>query len=125
MGMVGKNLKKESLEVGKEQGALTSQIEETLGGMRIIKAFNAELKISERFFKQTNKIRKTAIKVIRRQFLAHPMSEFLGTTIIAIVICYGGYLILNSNGTFEASVFIYYILTCYTEIRNFDEENRK
>ena len=124
MGMVGKNLKKESLEVGKEQGALTSQIEETLGGMRIIKAFNAELKISERFFKQTNKIRKTAIKVIRRQFLAHPMSEFLGTSIIAIVICYGGYLILNSNGTFEASVFIYYILIFYSLINPIKELSR-
>ena len=82
------------------------------------------MKISDRFFKQTNKIRKTAIKVIRRQFLAHPMSEFLGTTIIAIVICYGGYLILNSNGTFEASVFIYYILIFYSIINPIKELSR-
>lgn len=124
MGTVGKNLKKDSLEVGIEQGALTSQLEEALGGMRIIKAFNAEEKIYKRFSNQTETIRKAVLKVIRRQFLAHPMSEFLGTTIIAVVICYGGYLILKSNGQFDAAVFIYYILIFYSIINPVKELSR-
>ncbi len=124
MGMIGKNLKKDSLEVGIVQGALTSQIEETLSGMRIIKAFNAEEKISKRFSKQTETIRKAVLKVVRRQFLAHPMSEFLGTAIIAVVICYGGFLILNSNGQFDAAVFIYYILIFYSIINPVKELSR-
>lgn len=124
MGTVGKNLKKDSLEVGIEQGALTSQLEEALGGMRIIKAFNAEEKIYKRFSNQTETIRKAVLKVIRRQFLAHPMSEFLGTTIIAAVICYGGYLILKSNGQFDAAVFIYYILIFYSIINPVKELSR-
>jgi ABC-type multidrug transport system fused ATPase/permease subunit len=124
MGAVGKNLKKESLEVGIEQGALTSQLEESLGGMRIIKAFNAEGKIMARFKNQTNRIRNAVLKVISRQYLAHPMSEFIGTSIIASVICYGGYLILNSNGQFEASVFIYYILIFYSIINPVKELSR-
>ena len=124
MGMIGKNLKKDSLEVGIVQGALTSQIEEMLSGMRIIKAFNAEEKISKRFSKQTETIRKAVLKVVRRQFLAHPMSEFLGTAIIAVVICYGGFLILNSNGQFDAAVFIYYILIFYSIINPVKELSR-
>lgn len=124
MGTVGKNLKKDSLEVGIEQGALTSQLEESLGGMRIIKAFNAEEKINNRFVRQTDRIRESVIKVIRRQYLAHPMSEFIGTSIIASVICYGGYLILNSNGSFDASVFIYYILIFYSIINPVKELSR-
>lgn len=124
MGAVGKNLKKESLDVGIEQGALTSQLEESLGGMRIIKAFNAEGKIQNRFINQTNRIRNAVLKVISRQYLAHPMSEFIGTSIIASVICYGGYLILNSNGAFDASVFIYYILIFYSIINPVKELSR-
>ena len=124
MGTVGKNLKKDSLEVGIEQGALTAQLEESLGGMRIIKAFNAENKIYERFKNQTNRIRDAVLRVISRQYLAHPMSEFLGTSIIAAVICYGGYLILKSNGQFEASVFIYYILIFYSIINPVKELSR-
>lgn len=124
MGTVGKNLKKESLEVGIEQGALTAQVEESLSGMRIIKAFNAEEKMQDRFTNQTNRIRNAVLKVISRQYLAHPMSEFIGTSIIASVICYGGYLILNSNGTFEASVFIYYILIFYSIINPVKELSR-
>jgi ATP-binding cassette subfamily B protein/subfamily B ATP-binding cassette protein MsbA len=124
MGTVGKNLKKDSLEVGAEEGAFIAQLEESLGGMRIIKAFNAENKIKNRFYQQADRIRNAVLKVITRQYLAHPMSEFLGTTIIAIVICYGGYLILNSNGTFEASVFIYYILIFYSLINPIKELSR-
>lgn len=124
MGTVGKNLKKVSLEVGEEQGAIISQLEESLSGMRIIKAFNAEEKIKNRFFDQANRIRRAVFKVIARQSLAHPMSEFIGTSIIASVICYGGYLILNSKGTFDASVFIYYILIFYSIINPVKELSR-
>lgn len=124
MGVVGKNLKKESMEVGQEQGSLTSQLEEMLGGLRIIKAFNAEGKISSRFHNQTKRIRDAIIKVVKRQYLAHPMSEFLGTMIISIVVCYGGYLILCTNSGLQASVFIYYILIFYSIINPIKELSR-
>ena len=124
MGVVGKNLKKSSMEVGKEQGNLTSQLEEMLGGLRIIKAFNAEAKISSRFHNQTNKIREAILRVVKRQYLAHPMSEFLGTMIISIVVCYGGYLILCTNSGLQASVFIYYILIFYSIINPIKELSR-
>ncbi len=124
MGVVGKNLKKDSMEVGQEQGSLTSQLEEMLGGLRIIKAFNAEGKISSRFHNQTRKIRDAIIKVVKRQYLAHPMSEFLGTMIISIVVCYGGYLILCTDSGLQASVFIYYILIFYSIINPIKELSR-
>lgn len=124
MGGVGKNLKKDSLEVGQEQGALTSQLEETLGGLRVIKAFNAEGKISERFHRQTDRIRRAILRVVSRQYLAHPMSEFLGTAIIALVVCYGGWLILETDSGLEASVFIYYILIFYSIINPIKELSR-
>lgn len=124
MGIVGKNLKKDSMEVGAEQGALTSQLEEMLGGLRIIKAFNAEGKIGNRFHNQTKKIRDAIIKVVKRQYLAHPMSEFLGTMIISIVVCYGGYLILCTDSGLQASVFIYYILIFYSIINPIKELSR-
>ena len=124
MGVVGKNLKKDSMEVGREQGSLTSQLEEMLGGLRIIKAFNAEGKISSRFHNQTNKIRNAILKVVKRQYLAHPMSEFLGTMIISIVVCYGGYLILCTDSGLQASVFIYYILIFYSIINPIKELSR-
>ena len=124
MGVVGKNLKKDSMEVGQEQGALTSQLEEMLGGLRIIKAFNAEGKISSRFHNQTKRIREAILKVVKRQYLAHPMSEFLGTMIISIVVCYGGYLILCTNSGLQASVFIYYILIFYSIINPIKELSR-
>lgn len=124
MGVVGKNLKKDSMEVGQEQGSLTSQLEEMLGGLRIIKAFNAEGKISSRFHNQTKRIRDAIIKVVKRQYLAHPMSEFLGTMIISIVVCYGGYLILCTDSGLQASVFIYYILIFYSIINPIKELSR-
>lgn len=124
MGIVGKNLKKDSLEVGREQGNLTSQLEEMLGGLRIIKAFNAENKISNRSHNQTQKIRDAILKVVKRQYLAHPMSEFLGTMIISIVVCYGGYLILCTDSGLQASIFIYYILIFYSIINPIKELSR-
>lgn len=124
MGIVGKNLKKDSIEVGAEQGMLTAQIEETLGGMRIIKAFNAEGKIKTRFHAQTEKIRDALLRVIKRQYLAHPMSEFLGTLIISIVICFGGWLIIGAHTGLEAPVFIYYLLIFYSIINPIKELSR-
>lgn len=124
MGVVGKNLKKDSVEVGKEQGVLTSQLEEMLGGLRIIKAFNAEDKIGARFHRQTETIRGALLRVIKRQYLAHPMSEFLGTMIISIVVCFGGWLIIGAHTGLEASVFIYYLLIFYSLINPIKELSR-
>lgn len=125
IGQVGKNLKKVSYEGAEETGTLNSQIEETLGGLRIIKAFNAEKKITERFNKQTNKIRKITLSIFSRQLLAHPMSEFMGTAVIAIVICYGGYLIIEvPSSNLDASLFIYYLLIFYSIIQPIKELSR-
>ena len=96
MGQIGKKLKRTSLEAQQQWGGLMSQIEETLGGLRIIKAFNAEHKILDRFIKSNNKFFKITNRISRRQAMAHPMSEFLGTCTIAIVLWYGGSL--NSIG---------------------------
>ena len=74
-----------------------SQVEETLGGLRIIKAFNAEHKMNKRFSDSNNQYRNTINKVNTRQQMAHPMSEFLGTVLIVIVLWFGGTLILNNN----------------------------
>ncbi|MCQ2335669.1 MAG: ABC transporter ATP-binding protein/permease [Paludibacteraceae bacterium] len=124
MGIIGKNLKKDSVEAGNEQGVLTSQMEEMLGGLRVIKAFNAENKIATRFHKQTDIIRKALLKVIKRQYLAHPMSEFMGTAIISIVVCFGGWLIIGAKTGLAASVFIYYLLIFYSLINPIKELSR-
>jgi len=116
MGRVSKKLKKPSREGQEQWGELLSQIEETLSGLRIIKAFNAEEKIKERFSKQNETLRRTTRKVARRQQLAHPMSEFLGTTIIAIVVWFGGSLILKNEASISASTFIFYLITFYSII---------
>ncbi len=116
MGKVGKNLKKKSFDGQQQWGLLMSQIEETLSGLRIIKAFNAELKIQERFEKSNEKFRKITNRIYRRQQMAHPMSEFLGTITIVIVLWYGGSLILSDNSTITASTFIYYLVIFYSII---------
>ncbi|MDR1981209.1 MAG: ABC transporter ATP-binding protein/permease [Tannerellaceae bacterium] len=116
MGQVGKKLKRRSL-LGQEQwGYLMSQLEETLGGLRVIKAFNAEKKIQNRFEKSNEVFRRTTNRVYRRQQMAHPMSEFLGTVTIAIVLWYGGGLILNDNSSIDASTFIFYLVVFYSII---------
>jgi ATP-binding cassette subfamily B protein/subfamily B ATP-binding cassette protein MsbA len=116
MGQVGKTLKRKSL-LGQEQwGYLMSQIEETLGGLRIIKAFNAEGKIQERFEKSNDTFRRTTNRIYRRQQMSQPMSEFLGTVTIAIVLWYGGSLILNEDSSINASTFIYYLVIFYSVI---------
>ncbi len=117
IGQVGKSLKKKSFEGSILTGELTSQIEESLGGLRVIKAFNAEKKIISRFEILNEKIRKTLNKINSRYLMAHPMSELMGTAIIAIVLCYGGNLILTDNANaLNASVFIYYIVIFYSII---------
>ena len=116
MGKIGKALKRKSL-LGQEQwGYLMSQIEETLSGLRIIHAFNAEKKIQERFEKSNEKFRRITNRIYRRQQMAHPMSEFLGTVTIAIVLWYGGSLILSDNSAIGASTFIYYLVIFYSII---------
>lgn len=116
MGKVGKKLKRKSLENQNQWGVLMSNIEETLGGLRIIKAFNAEEKVRRRFHKENQELYNLSNKVARRQSLAHPMSEFLGTTAIAIVLWFGGSLILNGATSMTASSFIYYLVIFYNII---------
>ena len=116
MGQVGKKLKRKSFEGQQQWGYLMSQIEETLGGLRVIKAFNAEKKIQDRFEKSNETFRRLTNRIYRRQQLAHPMSEFLGTATIAIVLWYGGTLILSSNSPIDASTFIYYLVIFYSII---------
>ena len=110
MGAVGKRLKRDSLEGQTQWGQLMSMVEETLSGLRIIKAFNAEQQISHRFTKANEQYRRTISQVYARQGLAHPMSEFLGTTAIAIILWYGGNLIFAGNSTITADAFIYYLV---------------
>ena len=116
MGQVGKQLKRKSLVGQAQWGALMSQIEETLSGLRIIKAFNAERKIQRRFEAQNETFRRTTNRIYRRQQLAHPMSEFLGTATIVIILWYGGTLILGNNSPIDAPTFIYYLVIFYSII---------
>ncbi len=116
MGRVGRSLKRSSFEAQNKWGELMSQVEETLTGLRVIKAFNAENKISERFHTGSNLFRRMSNRIARRQQLAHPMSEFLGTITIAIVLWFGGSLILNGNGLIDAATFIYYLTIFYSII---------
>lgn len=116
MGKVGKKLKRKSLENQNQWGVLMSNIEETLGGLRIIKAFNAEDKVRDRFRRENQVFYTLSNKVARRQSLAHPMSEFLGTTAIAIVLWFGGSLILSGASSMNAASFIYYLVIFYNII---------
>lgn len=116
MGKIGKRLKRVSLESQQQWGVLMSNIEETLGGLRIIKAFNAEDKVERRFRAGTQKFFDLSNRVARRQSLAHPMSEFLGTLTIAIVLWFGGTLIISGTSNITASSFIYYMVIFYSII---------
>ena len=116
MGTVGKKLKQGSLVAQAQWSILMSQLEETLGGLRVIKAFNAEPKMNKRFDDANTVFRKTISRVATRQQLAHPMSEFLGTCTIAVVLWFGGTLILNGSNSIEASVFIFYLTIFYSII---------
>ena len=116
MGRVGKRLKRVSLEGQNQWGVLLSNIEETIGGLRIVKAFNAEQKVRRRFEGENEKFRSIQTRMNRRYVLAHPMSEFLGTLTIAIVLWFGGSLILGGHSSITAPKFIYYMVIFYNII---------
>ena len=116
MGSVGRKLKAKSMVVQQKVGDTTSQMEETIGGLRVIKAFVAEKKMSGRFRKCCDELRNAVMRVTMRQALAHPMSEFLGTCIIVIVLWFGGTLILSENSPISAAAFIYYLTMLYSII---------
>ena len=116
MGRVGKYLKRASLEQQNQLGTIMSNIEETISGLRIIKAFNAEDKVMRRFSGENEKYRNISRRMNRRYELAHPMSEFLGTATIAVVLWFGGTLILNGTDAITAPQFIYYMVIFYSII---------
>ena len=116
MGGVGKRLKRVSLEGQTQWGVLLSNIEETIGGLRIVKAFNAEHKVRRRFEGENERYRGITTRMQRRYELAHPMSEFLGTTTIAVVLWFGGTLILGGHSSITAPKFIYYMVIFYSII---------
>jgi ATP-binding cassette subfamily B protein/subfamily B ATP-binding cassette protein MsbA len=121
MGRVGKKLKRKSLVAQGMWSDLMSQLEETLGGLRVIKAFNAEGKMNARFLRSNNEYRDTIGRVNTRQQLAHPMSEFLGTVLIVIVLWFGGTLILNDSTAITAPSFIFYLVILYSVINPLKE----
>ncbi|MDO9153693.1 MAG: ABC transporter ATP-binding protein [Paludibacter sp.] len=116
IGRIGRSLKRKSTLVQEQTGELLSQLEETLGGLRVIKAFNAETKLENRFGALNEKIRKTFTKIHNRYNLAHPVSEFLGTVVIALLLWFGGTLILSNSSSISAAGFIYYIVIFYSII---------
>ena len=116
MGRVGKYLKRVSLEQQNQLGTIMSNIEETISGLRIIKAFNAEDKVRNRFASENEKYRNLSRRMNRRYELAHPMSEFLGTATIAVVLWFGGTLILGGTDAITAPKFIYYMVIFYSII---------
>ena len=117
IGSVGKKLKAKSLQMQEKLSDSMSQIEETLGGLRIIKAFIAEKKMLSRFIQVNNEYRNIANRVAIRQSAAHPVSEFLGTSMIVIVLWFGGWLIFTGNSTIDANLFIYYLVILYTTLQ--------
>jgi ATP-binding cassette subfamily B protein/subfamily B ATP-binding cassette protein MsbA len=124
MGAIGRRLKATSLLAQRKLGETTSQMEETLGGLRIVKAFIAEKKMSARFEKCSNELRSATIRVATRQASAHPVSEFLGTCVIVIVLWFGGTLIFGDNSPISAASFIYYLTILYSVINPLKELSR-
>lgn len=116
IGRIGRSLKKASSK-GQEQNAeILSSVDETLLGLRVVKGFNAQDKLRNRFEKLINATRATFNRINRRYYLAHPLSEFLGTALIAVILWFGGLLILNENTTIDAATFIYYLVIFYSII---------
>ncbi|MDE6226696.1 MAG: ABC transporter ATP-binding protein/permease [Muribaculaceae bacterium] len=116
MGTVGKKLKATSLKAQEMLGTILSTTEETVGGLRVIKAFNAEKQMERLFDRETDTYRRLNNSFQRRYSLAHPMSEFLGTLAVAIVLWYGGTLILAGDASIDAPGFIYYMVIFYSII---------
>ena len=117
MGRIGRKLKRQSLDAQNKWSETMAQLEETLGGMRIIKAFTAERKMCERFDRSTDEFRAATNKVSVRQASAHPVSEFLGTCLIVLVLWYGGTLIFSDNPPVDAPTFIFYMVILYSIIQ--------
>ena len=116
IGRIGRSLKRASTK-GQEQNAeILTQIDETLGGLRVVKAFNAESKLTQRFLNLINATRATFNRINRRYYLAHPVSEFFGTALIAILLWFGGTLILGEHSNIDAATFIYYLVIFYSII---------
>ena len=116
IGRIGRSLKKASTR-GQEQNAeILSSVDETLLGLRVVKGFNAQHKLRSRFDTLINATRATFNRINRRYYLAHPLSEFLGTALIAIILWFGGLLILSDHATIDASTFIYYLVIFYSII---------
>lgn len=124
MGIVGKKLKRQSATVQRQWGGIIAQLDETLGGLRIIKAFIAEKKMQKRFEQTNNTFRREVSSMVVRQSAAHPMSEFLGTIILVIVLWFGGSLILNDSHLIDASTFIFYMVILYSVINPLKEFSR-
>ena len=120
MGFVGRKLKRKSIKAQALWSDTMSQVEETLGGLRIIKAFCAEGKMNQRFDNINSAYRNDIMRVNIRQSMAHPMSEFLGTVMIVIVLWFGGVLVLN-NHTLSGPIFIYYMVMLYSIINPLKE----
>ena len=129
MGVIGRQLRRQSLEAQSLWSDTMSQIEETLGGLRIIKAFNAEKKMDVRFNSVTDRMRRKNNKVNTRQVLAHPVSEFLGTIMILIVLCFGGVIIIRGTGFLgkdfiDAPTFIFFMIILYSVMAPIKELSR-
>ena len=116
MGLVGRRLKARSIKAQTLWSDTMSQVEETLGGLRIIKAFCAEEKMNDRFNRINTEYRRQIMRVNTRQQLAHPMSEFLGTVMIVVVMWFGGMLVLNQH-VLDGSIFVYYMVILYSIIQ--------
>ena len=124
MSAIGKKLKRKSLEAQEKWSETMAQLDETLGGLRVIKAFIAEDKMKERFTTTANEYRKASNKVAIRQASAHPVSELLGSIMIMIVLWFGGTLILSDKAPIDASTFIYYMTILYSVLQPLKEFSR-
>ena len=130
MGVIGKQLRRSSLEAQALWSDTMSQVDETLGGLRVVKAFNAEKKMSQRFQDITDRMRRKVARVSTRQATAHPVSEFLGTVMLMIVLCVGGIMIISgksligSSKFMDASTFIYFLVILYSVIEPIKELSR-
>jgi len=121
MGSVSRKLKRSSKTVQDQWGDIMTELDETLGGLRVIKAFIAESKMMERFTRSNNLYRSSMNYMAIRQSSAHPMSEFMGTVLIVVVLWFGGWLILDGSSTIDAAMFIYYLVILYSVINPLKE----
>ncbi len=121
MGSVSRKLKRSSQFVQDQWGEIMTELDETLGGLRVIKAFIAESKMMQRFTKTNDSYRSALNGMAIRQSSAHPSSEFMGTVLIVVVLWFGGWLILGGNSSIDAAMFIYYLVILYSVINPLKE----